>query len=277
MAGRLQDSVVIVTGASRGIGADVARVLAREGAKVVATARTVNEGDFHIPGSLAETIASIDAEGYEAVPFRCDVGNEADVEALAAFAIDHYGRIDAVINNAGIATPGTIESMKWRHLQLAWNINVAAPAQLSRLVLPHFRERGSGGIINISSGASRGPGAGPYAKRAEGGTVYGLTKAALERMTQGMAAELWGTGISVNALSPGKQIFVGGTVYVAEHDPAFQVSNLSGRRKDGTIMGDACLEILTAAPAVFTGRVVTDEEALTQLAGVTNFDHYATF
>lgn len=277
MPGRLQDSVIIVTGASRGIGADIARVAARQGAKVVATARTMNEGDFHIPGSLAETVESIRGEGLEATACRCDVGSEQDLESLVAFTLATYGRIDAVVNNAGIATPGTIESMKWRHLQLAWTINVAAPAFLSRLVLPHLRERGSGGIINISSGASRGPGPGPYQKRAEGGTVYGLTKSALERMTQGMAAELWGTGISVNSLSPAKQIFVGGTVYVAEHDPAFSVSDLTGRRKDGTIMGDACVEILTADPAVFTGRVVTDEEALTQLAAVTNFDHYATF
>lgn len=277
MAGRLQDSVIIVTGASRGIGADIARVAAREGAKVVASARTLNEGDFHIPGSLAETVASIRAEGLEATACRCDVGNEADLDALVAFTLSTYGRVDALVNNAGIATPGTIESMKWRHLQLAWAINVAAPALLSRLVLPHLRERGAGGIINISSGASRGPGPGPYAKRAEGGTVYGLTKSALERMTQGMAAELWGSNITVNALSPAKQIFVGGTVYVAEHDPAFSVADLTGRRKDGTIMGDACVEILTADPSVFTGRVVTDEQALTQLAGVTNFDHYATF
>lgn len=277
MVGRFQDSVIIVTGASRGIGADIARVMAREGAKVVASARTLNEGDFHIPGSLAETVESIRAEGHEAVSCRCDLGNESDVEALVAFTMTRYGKIDALINNAGIATPGTIESMKWRHLQLAWTINVAAPALLSRLVLPHFRERGSGAIINISSGASRGPGPGPYARRAEGGTVYGLTKAALERMTQGMAAELWGTGVSVNALSPAKQIFVGGTVYVAEHDPAFAVSDLAGRRKDGTIMGDACVAILSADPSVYTGRVVTDEAALTQLTGVTSFEHYPAF
>ena len=90
-----------------------------------------------------------------------------------------------------ILVPGTIEKMSWRHFYLNFIVNVAAPAYLSRLAIPHMRELGGGTIVNISSGASRGPGAGPYTTVSRGGSPYGLGKAALERMTQGMAAELW--------------------------------------------------------------------------------------
>jgi NAD(P)-dependent dehydrogenase (short-subunit alcohol dehydrogenase family) len=240
----LDGQVAIVTGASRGIGADIARVLAREGAKVVVAARTLREGDFHIPGSIEETVADINRSGGVATGVKCDLSRDEDMGNLVRATVDAYGRVDILVNNAAIAVPGTIMTMSPRHLDLSWRLNVWAPVMLSREVIPSMTERGSGAIINISSGASRGPGPGPYAQPGKGGTPYGLTKAALERFTQGLAHELAGSGISVNALSPARQIFVGGTVYVTRTNPAFAVSDLTGKRKDGTIMGDACVAMI---------------------------------
>ena len=269
--------VAVVTGASRGIGHDVAVVLAEAGMRVVVAARTMAEGDFHIPGSLEATVADVAAVGGQALPVRGDVAVEADRVALVRTAQDAFGRIDLLVNNAGIAPPGRIEDMKPRHFELAWRINVEAPFSLARLVLPIFRAQDGGTIINISSGASRGPGAGPYTTAIQGGTVYGLTKAALERFTQGLAAELAGSPISVTALSPATMIYVGGTVFVTSTDPAFSVSDLAGRRKDGRIMGDACLAIAESDPHLSSGHLYTDESALTELKGVFDFSPYATY
>ncbi len=273
----LHGKVALVTGASRGIGADIARVLARDGMTVICAARTKNEGEFRIPGSLSATVASIVATGGQAVAHRCDLTNEEDVTALWEWSVAEFGHVDVVVNNAGISPPGTIEGMNWRHFHLAFQINVASPGLLSRLAAPHMRGLGGGAIINVTSGASRGPGVGPYKEKAVRGTVYGLTKLALDRMTQGMAAELCEDNISVNAIKPGKQIWVGGTIYVASQRPGFDQLDLTGKRKDGTIMGDATAAIVRADYAQYTGNVLSDEETLTKLLGVTNFDSYATY
>jgi citronellol/citronellal dehydrogenase len=273
----LNGKVALITGASRGIGADIARVLAREGMQVLLAARTENEGEFRVPGSLSETVASIvQAEG-QAVAHRCDLADEADVTALWDWAVAEAGHIDVLVNNAGISPPGVIEDMNWRHFHLGFQINVASPGLLSRLAAPHMRGLGGGAIINVTSGASRGPGVGPYKEKSTRGTVYGLTKAALERMTQGMANELCEDNISVNAIKPGKQIWVGGTIYVASQRPGYDKIDLTGRRKDGTIMGDATAAIVRADHAQFTGNVLSDEETLTALTGATTWEKYATY
>lgn len=274
----LNGRVALVTGASRGIGADIARVLAREGMTVVCAARTEHEGDSRIPGGLSTTVDAINEAGGTAVAHRVDLAREDDIHALWEFCTSEFGHVDAVVNNAGILAPGTIESMNWRHFGLVFQINVAAPALLSRLAAPHMRGIGGGAIINVSSGASRGPGPGPYKQASRGGTPYGYSKAALERLTQGMAAELCEDNISVNAIMPAHQIWVGGTVYVQQqNNPDFANIDLTGKRKDGTIMGDACAAIIRADHADFTGRVLTDEATLTALTGVTSFERYPSY
>ena len=274
----LNGKVAVVTGASRGIGADIAKVLAREGMTVVAAARTLDEGDFRVPGALNTTIEEIKAAGGNAVAFRCDLAREEDMQNLWDYAVSEFKHVDVLINNAAILVPGTIESMSWRHFDLSFMINVASPAFLSRLAATHMRGLGGGAIVNISSGASRGPGEGPYKAAIRGGTPYGLSKSALERMTQGMAAELCEDNISVNALMPSHQIWVGGTVYVQQtQNPDFANVDLTGKRKDGTIMGDACAAIVRADRQVITGRIMNDEAWLTELTGLTDFAQYASY
>ncbi len=275
----LNGKVAIVTGASRGIGADVARVLAREGMTVVCAARTENEGESHIPGTLTDTVASIVESGGKAVARRADMSKEDDVQALWDWSVAEFGHVDAVINNAGISPNGTIEKMNWRHFHLAFQINVATPALLSRLAATHMRELGGGSIINVSSGASRGPGAGPYTEVVQNRTIYGLTKIALERLTQGMAAELWPDNIGVNVIMPSKQIWVGGTIYVQQqrNPEGFDSLDLTGKRKDGTIVGDAAAAIIRTDHAIYTGQVKNDEDTLKAILGTTDFSKYATY
>lgn len=275
----LNGKVAIVTGASRGIGADVARVLAREGMTVICAARTEHDGESRIPGTLTDTVASIIETGGKAVAHRSDMSLEDDVHALWEWSLAEFGHVDAVINNAGISPNGTIEKMNWRHFHLAFQINVATPALLSRLAATHMREIGGGAIVNVSSGASRGPGAGPYTEVVQNRTIYGLTKIALERMTQGMAAELWPDNISVNVIMPSTQIWVGGTIYVArQRDPdGFEQIDLAGKRKDGTIMGDAAAAIIRADHKVYTGQVKNDQDTLTAILGTTEFSKYPVY
>ena len=271
----LTGKVALVTGASRGIGADIARVLAREGMSVICAARTENEGESRIPGSLTETVASILESGGSAVAHRADLANEDDVKALWEWCVAEFGHVDAIVNNAGVSPNGTIESMNWRHFQLAFQ----TPALLSRLATPHMRELGGGAIVNISSGAGRGAGPGPYQQKIRSRSIYGTTKAALDRLTQGMAIELFDDNTSVNAIMPARQIWVGGTVYVNQtRDPeGFAKMDLTGKRKDGTIMGDAAAAIIRADHQQYTGNVGTDETALTKLTGVPEFSKYATY
>jgi NAD(P)-dependent dehydrogenase (short-subunit alcohol dehydrogenase family) len=274
----LNGKVALVTGASRGIGADIARVLAREGMTVIGAARTENEGDFRVPGALATTISSITEAGGKAVARRVDLSRDEEIHELWEWAVGEFGQIHAVVNNAGILAPGTIENMNWRHFGLVFQINVAAPALLSRLAAPHMRANGGGAIINITSGASRGPGPGPYEHASRGGTPYGYSKAALERLTQGMAAELCEDNISVNCTMPAHQVWVGGTIYAQQQsNPDFDNIDLTGKRKDGTIMGDACAAILRADYAIYTGRVTNDEDTLRELTGATSFEKYPVY
>src|SRR5690606_19100009 len=156
-------------------------------------------------------------------------------------------------------------------------INVTSPILLARLAAPHMAEKGGGAIVNVSSTASDGPGEGPYAEVEVGGTPYGLTKAALERFSQGMAAEVWADNVSVNTILPSRQIYVGGTIYVAENNPGMAVADLTGNRKDGTIMADACVALIRADWRTVTGIVDTDEGVLARLTGATDFSGYATY
>lgn len=275
----LSGKVAVVTGASRGIGADIARVLAREGMIVVCAARTEYEGESRVPGTLTGTVASIVEAGGRAVARRADMSKEDDVHALWDWTVAEFGRVDALINNAAISPDGTVETMNWRHFHLAFQVNVAAPALLSRLAATHMRGIGGGAIINVSSGASRGPGAGPYTQVVQNRTIYGVTKAAIERMTQGMAAELWPDNISVNAIMPSAQIWVGGTIYAEQQrDPeGFDTIDLTGKRRDATIMGDAAAAIIRADRRLYTGYVQNDEQTLTALLGTTDFSRYPRY
>ena len=125
--GKLDGKVAIITGASRGIGRDMAVVFAREGAKVVVSARTEKEGDFRIEGSIETAVNRIKAEGGEAVGIRCDVTKEEDYQALFDQTVEQYGKIDILVNNAAVLIPGKIEDMQVRHWDLLYRINIRGP------------------------------------------------------------------------------------------------------------------------------------------------------
>jgi NAD(P)-dependent dehydrogenase (short-subunit alcohol dehydrogenase family) len=249
----------IVTGASRGIGRTVAELLASEGARVVCVARTLNEGDHRLEGALASTVAAIRAAGGEATAVAADISSEAECLKLVETARAAYGPIDTLVNNAALNyyIP-TAEYPTGRWIK-AFAVNVHAPFILSKAVLPDMIARGSGAIVNIGSGSAIGPGRGPYKDQTvRGGVMYGATKAALERFTQGLAQEVaQHGGIAVSCVSPSRTVPTPGTVH---HK---LMASLDDPRGEPPLMMARAVLLLASEPAdKVNGRVTYSQQIL---------------
>ena len=199
---RLEGRVVLVTGASRGIGEGIARRFAAEGAAVAVSARTVEEGDHPLPGSVSTTVAAITDAGGAAIAVAADLAKAEDRRRLIDTVTAELGPVDVLVNNAAITYFEPVAEFSESHYDLMFEVQVRAPFQLAQAVLPGMIERGEGWILNISSAAGRHPQGPPYRRGLGGGTVYGMCKAALERFTTGLAAEVHGAGVAVNVLAP---------------------------------------------------------------------------
>ena len=257
--GRLDGKVAIITGASRGIGLAIAELFAAEGAKVVCAARTLNEGDHPLEGSLSSTVKEIRARGGEATAVAADVSTEASCLALVNEARAAYGPIDILVNNAALNyyIP-TVDYPANRWIR-AFAVNVHGPFILSKAVLPDMIAKRHGAIVNISSGAAIGPGRGPYQDQTvRGGVLYGATKAALERFTQGLAQEVsqYG-GITIAAVSPSRVVPTPGTIF---HK---LVSGMDDPRGEPPSMMARATLLLASEPAEkVNGRVTYSQQIL---------------
>lgn len=257
--GRLDGKVVIVTGASRGIGKDIAVLFAAEGGKVVCAARTVEEGSHPLEGSLNTTIAEIRAAGGEATAAAANISLPEDCEALVQAARDAYGPVDVLVNNAALTYFIPVKDYALNRWMRSWAVNFHAPFILSQLALEDMMPRGSGSIVNISSGAAIGPGRGPYpdAPANSGGTCYGAEKAALERFTQGLAQEVYQYGISVSAVSPSLVVPTPGTVF---HNLVSGIDDPRGEHPE--LMAKAALLLASEPLDDVTGRVTYSQQIL---------------
>ena len=185
---RLEGQVAVITGAGRGIGRAIALAYAREGARLALAARSEEE--------LAETEAEVTAQGSEAIAVRTDITSQIATQRLVRRTVERFGRIDLLVNNAGI--PGPIGALQDNDIE-DWvqtiNVNLTGTFLLCRAVIPAMLEQGRGKIINLS-----GAGA---ANAWSNMSAYCSSKAAVVRLTEVLAQELQPQGILVNALGPG--------------------------------------------------------------------------
>jgi citronellol/citronellal dehydrogenase len=264
--GRLDGKVVVVTGASRGIGADVARVFAAEGGRVVCAARTLEEGQHPFAGSLATTVGAIREAGGEAHAVAANIAEPAECERLIQRTRERYGPVDVLINNAALTYYVPVKDYPVGKWLRSWAVNFQAPFILSQLVLADMIPRRSGAIVNISSGSAIGPGRGPYpdlAVGARGGTCYGSEKAALERFTQGLASEVYPYGISVTSVAPSQVVPTPGTVHHR------LVSGLDDPRGEPPVlMARAALLLATEPLDRVTGRVTYSQQILREFGWI---------
>ncbi|HVV11243.1 SDR family NAD(P)-dependent oxidoreductase [Amycolatopsis sp.] len=260
MTGILDGAVAIVTGASRGIGAEIAARLAAEGAGVVAAARSTAGRPGRLPGTLDETVDSINSAGGRAIAVPTDLADPAQRAALAAAAEREFGRVDILVNNAAIAYFSPAAEFDLGRAELMFAIGVHAPLHLSQLVLPGMRARGSGRICNITSDVARHPRVPPSRWGAKGTTtLYGMCKAALERFSSGLAAEVHGDGVAVNAIGPSKVVPTPGTVFhgvTTEDNPDAE---------SPAVLAEAVLRLCGEESGGVSGRVLRSQDFLDEL------------
>ncbi|MEM9683193.1 MAG: SDR family NAD(P)-dependent oxidoreductase [Pseudomonadota bacterium] len=263
--GKLDGRATIVTGASRGIGQSIAELFAEEGARVVCVARTLNEGDHQLEGSLSRTVEAIRAKGGEAHAIAADISDPANCIDLVEKSRELLGPIDILVNNAALNYYVPIEEYRINRWIKAFEINVNAPFVLSQAVLPDMTGGRGGAIVNISSGAAIGPGRGPYEdKSVRGGTMYGASKAALERFTQGLAQEVAQYGnISVTAVSPSRTVPTPGTVF---HKLMSGMDDPRG--EPPIVMARASLLLASEPPEKVNGRVTYSQLILKEFGWI---------
>lgn len=253
---RLTGKTALVSGASRGIGAAIARRLAAEGASVAVTARTLHAADSAIDGSLDETVFAIRAGGGNAQAFAADLADPTqDRHTLVATVAEQLGPVDILVNNAAANFYQPLEAVSPKRFAIAVEVNLHAPLALAQAVVPGMRARGAGWILNISSVTAALPRHPPSAGTS-GPLLYVATKAALERATAALAEELHPMGIAVNALSPQAG------VRTAAAEQYYQLPDEAVEPVE--TMAAAALALCSGDPASATGRITRSLEFLVE-------------
>ena len=247
----LQDKVALVTGGSRGIGRAICLGLASQGAKVVVAARTEVDTaagttfEKFASGTIHTTAQMIQQRSGTAIGIRCDVTQVEDIRRLVERTLDHFGRLDVVVNDAGIDCESPVVDLDIDLLDRCLAVNVRGPLLLCKFALPTLIAQRSGSILCITSGAAR-------AYR-PGRVGYSMSKAALERMFLCLAEEVRPYNIAVNVLSPGRV-----DTWMNRHGDWPGTSHIPMEQPDAII--PAAVWLATQTAASFTGQVVERAE-----------------
>jgi len=259
--GGLDGRVALVTGASRGIGAAIAKRFASEGAAVAMVARTLDPSvESWYPGTLADTVGFITDAGGTAVAIQADLTDPTSRPMIVERTVAELGPVDILVNNAAASWAKTTADMPAKLYRKMFEVHVFSALELAQLVLPTMRQRGEGWILNITSSEAAHPVGPPYVDLLDqdGLTLYGMCKVALERFSTGLAAELYDERVAVNALGPTGPVLT----YGMHHPPT------EGR--EDTIepiehMAEAALALCSGPPSVLTGRIAFTRPLLDEL------------
>jgi citronellol/citronellal dehydrogenase len=253
----LTGRVAVITGASRGIGKALAIRLAQEGADVVVAAKSEQSTD-RLPGSIHETADAIRAIGRRALAVATDVRDEDAIRNMIESTVVEFGRLDILVNNAGAIWAQPILNTPPKRFDLMMGVNTRAAYIACYYALPHMVKQQWGHVLNMCPRLSTDPSPGKVA--------YMISKLGMARLAIGLAAEHQHDNIAANALWPR-------TIIESQASINWKMSDRSQWRTP-EILCDASLAIFAQEPRTSTGQQWIDEDALCQLAGITNFDHY---
>lgn len=246
----LLDKIAVVTGASRGIGRQIAVDFAKAGADVVVTARTSEKAPSALPGTIEETARAVEAEGRRALAMQVDVTKEDQIAEMAKRTLEEFGKCDILVNNAGISMPAPFHETPLKRWDLVMNVNLRGPVMCMQAFLPSMIERKSGSIVNVSSFLAE--------VKLPGMVSYSVSKIALEKLTDYAGEELKSHNVAVNALRIELMIASEGWMY---RNPNTDFSTW----EKPEAASEATLWIATREPK-YTGNVVTIGEIREQLA-----------
>lgn len=256
----LKDRVVFISGASRGIGREMALKFAKDGAKIVVAAKS-SEPHAKLPGTIFTVAEEVEQAGGQALPLQLDVrDDEAVVEAVNK-AAEHFGGLDVVINNAGAIKLANSENLPLKRFDLMHQINTRAVLSLSKAALPHLKQSDHAHILSLSPPLNLDP------KWFHHYGPYTITKYGMSMLTISLAQEYRRFGIAVNSLWPQTVIataaveFEGGGKSILE------------KGRVPAIMADAAYEVISTDNLALTGELLIDESVLRN-RGVTDFDQY---
>jgi len=249
--------VALVTGTSRGLGKAIAKRLAAEGATVALTARTA-EPDPKYQGSLQQTLEEIEQSGGAAIAVPADLSQPADRDRLFAEVVERIGAPDILVNNAAVTFLRPLDEFPDRRVRLMIEMHMMAPLHLTQLAIPAMRERKQGWVLNVTSVGGDLPAGPPFSEfdREAGFGIYGTVKAALNRMTKSLAAELYDDGIAVNAAAPSNPVATegAGALDLAKTDT-----------EDIALITQTAFELCTGDPKTLTGRIAHTQPFLREI------------
>jgi citronellol/citronellal dehydrogenase len=255
----LQGKTLFITGASRGIGREIALRAARDGANIVIAAKSA---DPHpkLPGTIFSVAAEVEAAGGKALALQVDVRDDVAVREALAKANEHFGGIDALINNAGAIKLTGVQHIELKRFDLMHQINTRAVLLCSQAALPYLKKT-NGHILNLS------PPLNLATKWFAQYSPYTVTKYGMSMLTLGMSEEFASFGISVNSLWPQTMIATAAIEFQLGSRESFK------HARTPAIMADAAHVILSSSGRSITGRLLIDEEILGE-HGVTDFEQY---
>ncbi|MED5813423.1 NAD(P)-dependent oxidoreductase [Mycolicibacterium sp. 050232] len=254
------DRTLVVSGGSRGIGLAIALGAARRGANVVLLAKTA-EPHPKLPGTVHTAVAEVEAAGGKGVAVVGDVRKEEDVARAVETAVEHFGGVDIVINNASAIATDPTEALSAKKFDLMMDINIRGTFLLTKAALPHLRKSANPQVLTLAPPMNMNPywlGAHPS---------YTLSKYGMTLLSLGWAAEYADAGIGFSCLWPETYIVTSAVTNLADGQ------NLAQSSRKPEIMADAAVEILSRPAAEVNGQTFIDSEVLTA-SGVTDLSRY---
>jgi NAD(P)-dependent dehydrogenase (short-subunit alcohol dehydrogenase family) len=253
----LSGRTAFITGTTRGIGKRIALSLADAGCNVVSTGKTVDDSDSDLEGTIHETAEACEDRGVDALALQLDLRDKEAIETAADEAIDTFGEVDIVLNNASAIQLANVEDLPADRFDLLTEVNVRGTYLTSRAFVPHLREIGGGHILTNAPPVTT--------DRSPGQAAYAWSKLGMTFTTLSLAGELESDNVAANAFWPVTAIETRATRY-------FGLGTEEDWRTPD-VVADAVLELLDRDPAEFTGNAVYDEDVLRE-AGVTDFSAY---